>query len=154
MSRSSDIALYAVLQRIRPVHELSAKAVADGLAGTDLTVPLRAVLERLHSGGPQTVPTIARSLYVTRQGVQTLVDRARELGLVETRANPEHRRSHLVALTDRGQRAFTTLHEAELARLRPLAQGLAADDIAAAVRVLDHLVTGLEQLTINGRTTR
>ena len=150
---SSSRELYAVLQRIRPVHELSAKAVANGLSRTDLTVPLRAVLERLHVGGPQTVPSIARSLYVTRQGVQALVDRARELGLVETRANPEHRRSHLVALTDRGEREFVTLHDAELARLTPLAEGLAADDIAAAVRVLDLLVSGLEQLTITGRTT-
>ncbi|WP_109471415.1 MarR family winged helix-turn-helix transcriptional regulator [Ornithinimicrobium cavernae] len=138
--------LYAVLQRIRPVHELSARAVGAALEGTDLTVPLRAVLERLHDDGPQTVPSIARRLYVTRQGVQTLVDRARELGLVQTRPNPEHRRSHLVALTPRGEETFTTLHAAETDRLVTVARGLDPADVAACVRVLDHLVTRLEEL--------
>lgn len=143
--------LYAVLQRIRPVHELSTRAVGTALEGTDLTVPLRAVLDRLYVEGPQTVPAIARSLYVTRQGIQSLVDRAKELGLAETRSNPEHRRSHLVALTDEGRRQFTALHDAELDRLSSLADGLTATDLEACIRVLDHLVSGLEQMTITER---
>lgn len=149
---SESDALYAVLQRIRPVHELSAKVVGAALEGTDLTVPMRAVLERLHVDGPQTVPTIARSLHVTRQGVQTLVDDARELGLVETRPNPSHRRSHLVALTEQGQHRYTCLHEAELERLAPLAQALQPHDVQACVRVLDHLVAGLEHMITERNT--
>ncbi|NLG23613.1 MAG: winged helix-turn-helix transcriptional regulator [Actinomycetales bacterium] len=145
--------LYAVLRRIRPVHELSARAVEDGLAGTPLTVPLRAVLERVHTDGAQTVPAIARSLYVTRQGVQSMVDRAKELGLLETRANPVHRRSHLVALTPAGTRLFDTVHAAELARLDTVATGLDPADVAAAVRVLDQVVAALEALTTTGRST-
>ncbi|WP_114906358.1 MarR family winged helix-turn-helix transcriptional regulator [Ornithinimicrobium murale] len=148
---SADRELYAVLQRIRPVHELSARAVGAGLEGSSLTVPLRAVLERLHVEGPQTVPSIARSLYVTRQGVQALVDRAKELGLAQTRPNPEHRRSHLVALTTAGEREFTALHAAELDRLGPLAEGLNSEDIAACVRVLDHVIGGLTRLTATER---
>lgn len=144
---ASSAELYAVLQRIRPIHELSARAVATALDGADLTVPLRAVLERLQVAGPQTVPAIARSLYVTRQGVQALVDRARKLALVETRPNPEHRRSHLVALTAAGQRRFTTLHESELDRLTRVAEGCDPADVAACVRVLDHLIDGLERMT-------
>lgn len=139
--------LYAVLQRVRPVHELSARAVGAALEGTRLTVPLRAVLERLHVEGPQTVPSIARSLYVTRQGVQTLVDRAKELGLAETRPNPGHRRSHLVSLTPAGEREFTALHAAELNRLDTLADDLDGEDIATCVRVLDHVISGLARLT-------
>lgn len=138
--------LYAVLQRIRPVHELSARAVGHGLAGTELTVPLRAVLERLHIDGPQPVPAIARGLYVTRQGVQALVDRAKDLGLVESRPNPDHRRSHLVALTATGDALFTSVHTAELERLTGLAGPLDSADVTACVRVLDQLVTGLEHL--------
>lgn len=148
---SSRADLYAVLRRIRPVHELSARAVGAALEGTSLTVPLRAVLERVHSNGPQTVPAIARSLYVTRQGVQTLVDRAKELGLAQTSPNPEHRRSHLVSLTEEGERQFTDLHDAELERLSGLSQGLDPADVEACVRVLDHLVSGLEQMTTTER---
>lgn len=150
MTSSDD--LYAVLQRIRPVHELSAEAVAVGLAGTEVSVPLRAVLERVHTTGPQTVPAIARSLYVTRQGVQTLVDRAKELGLVEARPNPEHRRSHLISLTEQGQRQFTELHGAELERLAGLAEELDPADVEACVRVLDRLVSGLEEMKSTERT--
>lgn len=145
MSHAVD--LYAVLQRIRPVHELSARAVAHGLADTGLTVPLRAVLERLHAAGPQPVPAIARALYVTRQGVQALVDRAKELGLVENRPNPDHQRSHLVALTTSGEALFDSVHAAELSRLTELAGALDSADVTACVRVLDHLITGLEQMT-------
>ncbi|MCK0113765.1 MarR family winged helix-turn-helix transcriptional regulator [Ornithinimicrobium sp. F0845] len=117
------------------------------MADTALTVPLRAVLERVHAHGPQTVPAIARSLYVTRQGVQALVDRGRDLGLVETVPNPAHRRSHLVVLTPAGNDLFDTVRADELARLDVVASGLDPVDVAAAVRVLDHLILSLEGLT-------
>lgn len=140
---SPGVRLYDVLRRIRPVHELSARAVSDGLADTDLTVPMRAVLERLHDDGPQPVPAIARSLFVTRQGVQALVDEAKRLGYVETRPNPSHRRSHLIVLTEAGHTAYESVHAAELVRLDRLATDLDPDDVEACVRVLDHLVRGL-----------
>lgn len=145
--------LYAVLQRIRPVHELSARAVENGLEGTPLTVPLRAVLEQVREHGPLTAPSIARRLYVTRQGVQALVDHGKALGLLETRDNPAHRRSHLVALTPAGERLFEAVRATELARLDTVARGLDPAEVAAAVRVLDHVVAALEELTATGRST-
>jgi len=75
--------IYAVLRRIRPVHELSARAVTAALAGSDITMPMRAVLEQLYDAGPLTVPAIARRLFVTRQGVQVLVDEAKRLGYTD-----------------------------------------------------------------------
>lgn len=143
MSHGAGAHLYDVLRRIRPVHELSARAVGAALADQDITVPMRAVLERLHDDGPQPVPAIARSLFVTRQGVQALVDEAKRLGYVETRPNPTHRRSHLIGLTAAGHTAYASLHDAELARLDRLAADLDPADIDACVRVLDHLVRGL-----------
>ena len=50
-----------------------ARAVGHALHGTDLTVPLRAVLELVVSRGPLTVPQLAREFGVTRQSVQVLV---------------------------------------------------------------------------------
>lgn len=152
---SSGDQLYDVLRRIRPVHELSARAVSDLLVGSDLTLPMRAVLERLYDAGPQTVPAIARSLLVTRQGVQALVDEARRLGHVETRPNPQHRRSHLIELTARGRTSYERLHEREIATLDRIAARLDPLDVQACVRVLDHLVSGLEdiQTTTEGRTS-
>ena len=144
---SPTLGLYDVLRRIRPVHDSCREIVTASLADHDLTMPMRAVLERLHDAGPQTVPDIARWLSVTRQGIQTLVDDAKRLGYVVAQPNPNHRRSHLIALTDQGSAAFTSLHRKELVTLGHLANGVSAADVAACIRVLDHLVDGLAALT-------
>jgi DNA-binding MarR family transcriptional regulator len=115
--------------------------VAAALADERLSVPVRAVLERLSVAGPQTVPQVARWLLVPRQVAQRLADEAADLGLVEWAPNPAHRRSKLAVLTPAGRETFGRIHAAELARLRPIADDLSADDIAACVRVLARLVT-------------
>lgn len=143
----ATIGPYDVLRRIRPLHDLAAKAVTQSLADHDLTMPMRAVLERVYDVGPQTVPDIARWLSVTRQGVQTLVDETKRLGYLTAQANPTHKRSHLIALTDNGRIAFETLHRQELTSLEQLAADLDPQDVATCVRVLDHLVAGLTKLT-------
>ncbi len=109
-------------------------------------MPVRAVLERLTEDGPQTVPMLARTLYVTRQAAQALVDQAKALDYVEARPNPAHQRSHLIALTEAGSRAFAGIHDRELANLSDIAAGLSADDIGTCVRVLDHLLAGVGDL--------
>ncbi|MGO1974638.1 MAG: MarR family winged helix-turn-helix transcriptional regulator [Propionibacteriaceae bacterium] len=139
--------LYEVLRRIRPVHDLAARVVTESLEGRELTMPMRAILERLHEVGDQTVPDLARWLSVSRQGIQVVVDEARRLGHVQSQPNPSHRRSHLISLTGRGRTAFEELHADELGRLAGVAAEFSADDIAACVRVLDQLVVGLGDLT-------
>jgi DNA-binding MarR family transcriptional regulator len=101
-------------------------------------MPMRAVLERL-ADGPQTVPQVARSLWLPRQVVQRLVDTAGELGYVRLGANPAHRRSKLAELTTAGRRVFDEIHDDELASLRSLADRLDPADIAACVRVISAL---------------
>lgn len=135
--------LYQVLRRVRPLHQLSARAVTAGLEGTGVTLGMRAVLEQLHVAGPQTVPAVGRALFLPRQVIQRLVDDAAGLGLVELRPNPAHRRSRLVALTDAGRRTFDDVHAGELARLGVIADDVAPADLAACLRVLDRLVDGV-----------
>src|SRR5579859_6069265 len=96
-------ALYQVFTFIRPLHQLSAKLVADAISEYGLSVPLRAVLERLWADGPQTVPQVARSLLVPRQVAQRLADEAAARGLLRWAPNPAHRRSKLAALTEAGR---------------------------------------------------
>src|SRR5215213_1959104 len=86
--------LYDVLRHVRPLHQYSAKAVADALAEHDVTMPMRAVLERL-ADAPQTVPEVARSLWLPRQVVQRLADAAARLGYLRFVDNPAHRRSRI-----------------------------------------------------------
>lgn len=138
--------LYDVLRLVRPLHQHSAAAVELALADSDLSMPMRAIIERVHDDGPQTVPQIARALFITRQGVQRFVDEAKALGYLETRPNPEHRRSHLIAVTHAGRTAYEELHSAELARLDGFAADLDPQDIEACVRVLAHLTARVRAL--------
>jgi DNA-binding MarR family transcriptional regulator len=139
--------LYAVLRYVRPLHLVAARAVTHALAGERITMGVRAVLEVLSDRGPQPVPAIGRALSLPRQVVQRLCGQALELGLVATAPNPAHRRSRLVALTAAGGAAFDRLHAAELRNLDEIAAGLAPADVAAALRVLDALTTGLVRFT-------
>jgi DNA-binding MarR family transcriptional regulator len=138
--------LYDAIRLIRPIHQLSAHVVTEQLAGRALSMPMRAVLEVLHFGGPQTVPQLGRALWITRQGIQRIVDEAKQLGYVETRANPGHRRSHLIALTQEGNATYRDVHDAELARIDRMAAPLSAEDLEATVRVLAHVVLELQAI--------
>lgn len=142
--------LYAVLRYVRPLHLVAARAVTHALAGDRITMGVRAVLEVLTDGGPQPVPAIGRALSMPRQVAQRLCDQALELGLVATAPNPAHKRSRLVTLTDAGRAAFAELHAAELRNLGEIAADLPAGDVAAALRVLDALTTGLVRFTRAG----
>lgn len=137
--------LYEVLRHVRPLHQWSAKVVADALADHDVTMPMRAVLERL-ADGPQTVPQVARALWLPRQVVQRLADAAAALGYLRFTANPAHRRSRLAELTDAGRRAFAEIHDRELAGLAALADRLDRAEIAACVRVIAALTTHTRDL--------
>lgn len=130
--------LYEVLRHVRPLHQYAAKAVADALAERDVTMPMRAVLERL-ADRPQTVPEVARSLWLPRQVVQRLADAAVALGYVRFVANPAHRRSRIAELTADGHRVFREIHDEELAALGLLADRLDPADVRAAVRVIAAL---------------
>lgn len=81
---------------------------------------------------PLTAPLIGEAMGVTRQGVQKQLNLLLGQGLVETHPNPAHRRSPLYALTPRGLAAYRqaeamwAVKAAELARVAPAAQALAA----------------------------
>lgn len=143
--------LYEVLRHVRPLHQWSAKVVADALAEHDVTMPMRAVLERL-TGGPQTVPQVARALFLPRQVVQRLADAAADLGYLRFTDNPAHRRSRLAELTDAGRRVFAEIHDRELGRLAPLAARLDPGDITACVRVISALTAHARDLAQRGET--
>lgn len=138
-------AAYAVLRQVRPLHQHAARVVAEDLRGERLTLGSRAILERLLDVGPQTVPELAVWLSVSRQAVQRVVDEAAGLGFLEVRPNPRHRRSHLIAATDRGRRVFDDVHRRELAALEEVAADLGTDELAACARVLAELNGALRE---------
>jgi DNA-binding MarR family transcriptional regulator len=80
---------------------------------------------------PMTVSDIARRLGLTRQSVQRTVKLLIEEGLARQQPNPEHRRSHLVALTRRGEKVMHELsnRQVPLTGLFTRDQGLSVEDL-------------------------
>ena len=94
---------------------------------------------------PESVAWHARAMGVHRQGIQRIVNELEKEGIVEFQPNPNHKRAHLIVLTQKGYR----LYEAAIARQIPwvneLSEGLSPDDIATAQQVIDLLKGRLEE---------
>ena len=81
---------------------LTADAAVIHGQGT-LSGPRRTVLASLARTGPLTVAQMARARGQSRQRFQPLVNRLLAEGLVQTKPNPRHKVSPLIALTARGK---------------------------------------------------
>lgn len=139
MSTARATALYDVLRQVRPLVLNSARVVEAALRPYGLSVGMRAVLEILRDHGAATVPSISDRLDLARQGVQRHVNDLLALGLVESRPNPVHRRSVLIALTTPGAETIDRITADELRRLATMAGDCTEQEIATAVKVLRSL---------------
>ena len=93
---------------------------------------------------PQPVAWLARDLGANRQNVQRIVNELEKDGIVAFEPNPHHKRAHLVVLTGRGRRVYEEASRLYAPRAAALAEGMAAQDIAAARRVLNMMREKLE----------
>src|SRR4051812_25928944 len=151
-------ALYEVVRQVRPLVLNSARVVEASLRPDGASVGMRAVLEVLCDHGPATVPAIAAWLDLARQGVQRHVNDLTDLGYVESRVNPGHRRSVLIATTSSGAELFDRIRDDELRHLAAMATECTEDDIEAAAKVLKALNRDVRQrmvqLDMSGGLTR
>ena len=97
------------------------------------------------SAGPCTVPAVARRLGLTRQGVQRVADDLLAARLLQAAPNPDHARSPLLTLTNRGQLVLERLTQrSDAARGRLLQQAhITSEDLAAARTTLRALLQSL-----------
>jgi DNA-binding MarR family transcriptional regulator len=115
-------------------------------AGDELVAPIGLSSARYQvlgaialAGAPLTVPNIARTMGLTRQGVQKQVDLLVGEGLLALVPNPGHRRSPLVGLTAAGRRAYARAD----VRWRKLARRLTAPLPHAALADAGDLIEKL-----------
>jgi DNA-binding MarR family transcriptional regulator len=94
------------------------------------------LLKHLDRRGVQTVPQLARARQVSRQYVQTQVNRFAEKGLVELVANPAHRRSPLVRLTGKGKDFVDAVNRRETELYEKLGVDIPERDLRNAATVL------------------
>jgi DNA-binding MarR family transcriptional regulator len=104
----------------------------------------RGVLRGVVRYGPQTVPTLARLRFVTRQHVQEVVDALVTEKLVELVDNPRHARSRLVRATARGSALVHRMDEIDAAVLAAAAGDIPTRDVAVTVRTLRAVREGFE----------
>jgi DNA-binding MarR family transcriptional regulator len=119
---------------------LHLRTVTDALHGrSELTSVCRGVLHDLAELGPRTVPQLARRRHCSRQHLQALINRLVADGMAELLTNPDHRRSRLVQLTDRGRQTIDAMwrREEELVAALPITSS--EEDVIIAVRVLQEL---------------
>lgn len=92
----------------------------------------------------QPVAWLARDLGANRQNVQRIINDLNNDGLVSLEPNPHHKRAQLVVLTPKGQQTYEAAISLYTPLVEALAEGLPAEDIGAAQRVLSALRTKLE----------
>ena len=94
----------------------------------------------------QTVPQLAAQRDMSRQHIQGLVNRLLEKQLLQSRENPEHKRSVLIALSDAGKQVLNNAQTAEQKLLSELAQRFLEEDIELTSKTLRALAALLESL--------
>jgi DNA-binding MarR family transcriptional regulator len=92
---------------------------------------------------PLTAPQIGAAMGITRQGAQKQIDLLVDEGLLEPQANPNHKRSPLYALTQRGQALYMQVDRAQARWANRLVEGISAQNLVTTKRVLEQLLARL-----------
>lgn len=140
-----DENLHQLIWMSRPLMQAAEACVEAGLIGTNLTVRMRAVLEILEKHGEQTVPEIAARLEIKRQYVQIMCNETLASGFIEQRANPRHKRSPILALTDHGRAMIEEIISKEMNLMQEVGAHLSNDDIATALKVVLTVADSLKK---------
>ncbi|SPH20935.1 hypothetical protein ASD8599_01676 [Ascidiaceihabitans donghaensis] len=136
--------LYQLIWMSRPLMQAAETVVEQGLEDTGLTVRTRAVLEILLAQDAATVPDIAQRLEIKRQYVQVMVNETLADGLTLKRENPRHKRSTIIALTDKGRALIQDVVRREKQLVASLGQDLNSADVKTALGLINTLIDRLK----------
>lgn len=139
-AKIDDTAYELVLTVLALFFRLRAAGMQEG-AVTEWGGGAWGLMRSLATGGPQTVPHLARARPVARQRMQILVNELAASGLVELLDNPHHKRSRLVRLTQAGEAAFRKID----ARVRRMIAQLTADLDPRTIRTARDLLQELHR---------
>ncbi len=137
-------ALYPLTSAVRRLFHKLGHAVSALHSDSEVSAGMRAVLESVIVGGPQTVPQLARVRPVSRQHIQGLVNPLLDHGYVEYVDNPAHKRSKLVSPTASGVAIFQTMRGREAEALRQVALDVDPAAFVAATEMLRALIEVFE----------
>jgi DNA-binding MarR family transcriptional regulator len=133
---------------VGPLYRRVLRKVELGEEIEGVGVGVRAVLDLLRLNGPMTVPQMGRAQALSRQFVQRMVNDAAERGFVEATANPAHRRSSLIRLTDSGRAVIEAVIAREHGLLGQVGGELTQADVDACVKVLSRMLDALSDVEV------
>lgn len=136
---------YQITWLVRRLFRAMSTRADAYLKPADLTAADRAVMEFLYPDTMLSVPDIARRYKVSRQHVQTTSNGLLQSGLLLSVKNPNHKRSPLMCLSDRGRETFAAIRKTETALLQMMFAELDEDDLQVTSRVLRTLTEKLDK---------
>lgn len=146
----------SLTELILEVFRLNGRLLSAGdqlVAGLGLTSARWQVLGAIaFAGAPQPVANIARSMGLTRQAVQRVVNELEAEGFLTFAPNPHHQRAKLVVLGKSGARAFQAAAKRQAPWANQLARRIAARDIQTALGVVREVATRLESMERDAHT--
>lgn len=92
------------------------------------------------SNGGLTVPGIARVLGQSRQAVQRITDVMISADLLAYSENPKHKKSSLVNLTEKGQRAYRDLRDVQDPWAIENTEDINIEELETSLRVIRRLI--------------
>lgn len=87
-------------------------------------------------GKPQTVPQIAKTMGLTRQAVQRLVDAMHKDGFLTFQINPDHKRAKLISLSTLGEQTYAKLDEKQMAWAKECSSSMSKQELDTTLSVL------------------
>lgn len=132
------------LDLVLSVFRLNGLLIAEGDTMTDqlgLTSARWKVIGVIAlSNAGLTVPGIARVLGQSRQAVQRLTDVMVQDGLLQYEANPKHKRSVLVTLTEKGKDAYHALRDVQDPWAIRNTEDIPVEELETALRLVRRLI--------------
>ena len=144
-TRQTLFALSELISITRTLAETLKDTARELHEDNALSVSERSVLLELRKHGPLTVPDLARRREVSRQFIQATVNPLLVEGVLEAQDNPAHKRSKLVALTEKGNELIRQIMKREGALMNGLAADLEADEIRQAAETMTRVEGLLER---------
>lgn len=139
----------ALTELVLEIFRLNGRLLSAGdklVADIGLTSARWQVLGAIHfAPEPQTVSWLARSMGLTRQAVQRIVNELETEGLVTFKANPAHRRAQLVTMTRKGQSTYAAADRRQTPWVNTLAKGLDRAELQRALALLGAIRSKLEE---------
>jgi len=131
---------YEVTWLVRRLFRAMGAKADEYLASANLSAAERAVMEFLYPNQEMSVPDIARRYKVSRQHVQVTVNGLQAKGLLRSIDNPQHKRSHLSRLNNRGRESFEEIRRHELTLIEQVFADISDSALATTHETLSVLV--------------